>query len=107
MANNPPGMSVSSFGLTGMDTTWTYGSDAGDIGYLIMSLDSSTFNFHGDPVLLNFVIVTFGVMDGAGLASVTATIPASLSGLTIFSEAVMFAGSYQGSTNIASTWIVF
>ncbi len=107
VANDPPKLTVPTIALTGDTLQWTYGSDAGETAYLLISLDGTTFPFGGTNVLLNYVILNAASVDAAGISGFSVELPASASGLTFRSQAVFLdGGGFTGATSIISTWVI-
>ncbi len=105
-ANEPPVVNVPLFVVSGQDFNWKMGGDAFDTGYLLVSLDGSTFPFGNDSILLNFLVLSIQPLGATGLASYTLNLPAAASGITLRSQTVVFNGNgYDDASPIKTTTI--
>jgi len=107
VATDPPKLSAGFLAFQGLPFTWSYGGGPGDTHYLLYALSPTTFVFNGFDILLNLNILFIQPLDSVGFGSLTVTIPASASGLTIYSQGVTLdAGGFVGASNVTSTLIL-
>jgi hypothetical protein len=106
---NPPKLAASGLAFNGQPFTWSWGAGSNDVAYLIYSLNNTTFNFQGFPILLNFNIIISGVLPPVGVTSLTVNIPVGLSGLFFYSQAIGFDGvttNFTGASGVVPTLIL-
>ena len=89
--------------------TWGYGGGASDYFMLIVSTDSTTFPFHGYPVLAYFTTIYQGYLNAAGTGSLTVTIPTGYQGLTFYSEVLFWdhtTSTFDAASPVRTTMII-
>ncbi len=99
----PPQVVVPAVLGEGQACLWRYGAGAGAGYALIASLDGATFLHAGQPILLHFVVLSAGLLDGAGLGSVSGTLPPGTAGITFRSQLLTKDGSLAASAIVATT----
>jgi hypothetical protein len=105
----PVKLQTFSVALSNSNFSWNFGAGVNDAVYLIVALDTATFDFGGFPVLLNYLPLGMTFADTLGTGSFAAVIPPGFGGVTFYSQVAAFDDiSPQFSTsNITSTQILF
>ncbi|HVQ26299.1 MAG TPA: M12 family metallo-peptidase [Planctomycetota bacterium] len=102
---NPPELVSDVLGFTGTPYTWSWGANPNKSFWLVVSVSSGTVMVQGQELLANYIIVTPGTLNGAGVGSLTANMPASAAGLQFLSQ--IFTFSPLVVSNITSTWVPY
>jgi hypothetical protein len=104
-ATNPPVLVNETLGFTGMPYTWSWGASPSKGFWLVASVTSATVTVQGQELLANYIIVTPGTLNAAGVGSLTANMPASAMGLQFLSQ--LFTFNPLLVSNITATWIPY
>jgi hypothetical protein len=91
--NNPPILQSPYSVPVGKPVKWTYGGDVGNMAVLLLSASGETDSAGAHDVLADAVIAHSASLNAAALGRYTLpTAPASLVGMQLFAQVVMFAG---------------
>jgi hypothetical protein len=100
---DPPALSVSSTAQSGLPLTWGYGGQPGDLAYLLVAFNPSTFTLGGHPVLASALVVKVAPLDAAGVGGLTITVPPVPSFVFFHSQVVTFDGGISGASGIVQS----
>jgi hypothetical protein len=105
---NPPKLTCGLFTGSGQDFTWEFGGAVNDNWWLLISTDPTKFNYKGFMILLNFTVLTQGVLHGAGVDSFQVVIPSGLGGLNFYSQVATFGPTwgFTGASSVKTTMIL-
>ncbi len=101
----PPQLSASALAFTFTPYTWNYGGGIGDLAFLLIGLNNTTFNFQGQNVLSYLLILSQTTLNGVGLGSTTISLPVSTIGLTFYSQVVTSDAGGIAATGIGTTFV--
>lgn len=104
---DPPKLSVPGLPFTGTSFQWAYGGGSNDLALLIVALSNGTFQYQGQGVLLNSIILLTAPLDPSGLGNFQIVLPASVAGLTFWSQVVTVDAGTARASNITQTWVPF
>ncbi len=106
----PPKLNNLFWGFSTYSYDWKFGGEANDLWSLSVAVgDASTFSLFGYDFLTSGILVTFGTLDGAGVGSLQAVLPASAVGLSFFSQIGVIddaTGVFHSASNITSTFVI-
>lgn len=96
--------------LGGSLVTWQFGGWPLDPAFLVLSLQSSTTPFQGQPLLDGFSVLWVGGLDARGMGSYTVPVPAGvLNGVRAYSQLVDIDGptlTVRSTSNVTSTLVI-
>ena len=103
---DPPKMTTSGFVQGGIPWDFDWGAGSNDKAILLYSLDPTTFNHAGYPVLLNFGIAFIQNLPGTGIGGLHVTTPSGTAIFTLYTQIVTInggGGGFAGASDVQST----
>ncbi len=105
VGSNPPVVFTPLVAFPGDDITWNMAAEPGQTVTLFIALSPQTFPYQGFNVLVNLVILWSGSVDSLGLVDLSAPVPATASGLTIYTQIASTDPSLVGISSSVLTLV--
>ena len=104
---NPPKMTTSGFVQGGLPWDFDWGAGSNDSAILIYSLDPTTFNHAGFPVLLNFGIGFLQQLGSTGIGGLHVTTPSGTTFFTLYTQLITIngGGGFGGASAVQVTTV--
>ena len=103
--SDPPLLVVPSTVSPGAILPLAFAADADHQLLLLVSLQPTTFQYHGYPLLLNHVLVDLGLLNGVGSMLLNATVPNSLSAVTLRLQSATLSNGFVGASAISTVTV--
>lgn len=108
--SDPCDMTATSAVLGGQTVYWGLGGLAGDLGFLLVSLQNTTSPFQGLPLLDGFSTLWMGGLDARGMGAYSIGVPAGvLAGVRVYSQLLVVNPATlqaRSTSAVLSTWII-
>ena len=103
--SDPPLLAVPGTVAPGANLSLAFAGDAGHQLLLLASLQPTTFQYNGYPLLLNHVLVDLGLLNSVGSMVLNVTIPNSLSAVTLQLQSATLSNGFVGASTIATVTV--
>lgn len=101
----PPVLLAPASVAAGDSFQWTFAGSVGQVWWLLISLDPSTFIHANFPILTNMIFLDAGMLAGIGIENRSVVIPPAAVGIVFHSQVVTFATGFHAATQVVSTSI--
>ncbi len=105
-ANDPPQIEADFVAFSGGPMEWRWSATPGSSALLLFALDPTTFEFDGQDILLHLSILHSAIIPAGGIDSFEINLPASASGVLLFTQIATLDPNFAGASNILTTFIL-